>query len=73
MIHQTGIYFRLPAAVLAMAVIRLGEPKKLAEFLLRNETAWNEIRNRHTMNSVKEKMGHTSRTVPVIITISLHL
>jgi len=48
--------------------IRVGEPKKLAEFLLRNDTAWNEIRIDTLMNSLKEKWVTLPRTIPVVIT-----
>jgi murein L,D-transpeptidase YcbB/YkuD len=48
--------------------IRLGEPKKLAEFLLRNDTSWNEIRIDTLMNSLKEKWVTLPGTIPVVIT-----
>lgn len=48
--------------------IRVGEPKRLAEFLLRNDTAWNEIRIDTSMNSIKEKWVTLPYTVPVVIT-----
>lgn len=48
--------------------IRVGEPKKLAQFLLRNDTAWNETRIDTSMNSIKEKWVTLSRTIPVTIT-----
>ena len=48
--------------------IRLGEPKRLAEFLLRNDTSWNEIRIDTLMNSTKEKWVTLPKTIPVVIT-----
>ncbi|MEP6845312.1 MAG: L,D-transpeptidase family protein, partial [Panacibacter sp.] len=47
--------------------IRIGEPKHLAEFLLREDTSWNEIRIDTSMNSLKEKWVTLPRTVPVVI------
>lgn len=48
--------------------IRVGEPKKLAEFLLRNDTSWNEIRIDTLMNGIKEKWVTLPRAIPVVIT-----
>ena len=48
--------------------IRIGEPKKLAEFLLRNDTAWNETRIDTSMNSLKEKWVTLPEKIPVVIT-----
>jgi murein L,D-transpeptidase YcbB/YkuD len=47
--------------------IRLAEPKRLAEFLLRNEPAWNEASITRAMNSGKEKYVTLKQTIPVFI------
>lgn len=52
---------------LSHGCIRLGEPKKLAEYLLRNDTSWNETRIDTLMNNTKEKWVTLPRTVPVVI------
>lgn len=47
--------------------IRLGEPKKLAEFLLRKDSAWTSKAIDAAMNSGKEKYVTLKNTVPVFI------
>ena len=47
--------------------IRLAEPKRLAEFLLRNDPAWNEASITRAMNSGKEKYVTLKQTIPVFI------
>lgn len=47
--------------------IRLGEPKKLAEFLLRNDSAWTPAKIEAAMNSGKEKYLSLPNPVPVFI------
>lgn len=47
--------------------IRLGEPKKLAEFLLRNDTTWTSEKITAAMNTGKEKYVTLKETVPVFI------
>ena len=47
--------------------IRLAEPKRLAEFLLRNDPAWNEASITRAMNSGKEKYVPLKQTIPVFI------
>jgi len=47
--------------------IRLAEPKKLAEYLLRNDTSWNSQKIDSAMNSGKEKYVTLKQTVPVFI------
>ncbi len=47
--------------------IRLGEPKKLAEFLLRNDTTWTSSKITAAMNAGKEKYVTLKQTVPVFI------
>lgn len=48
--------------------IRLSEPKKLAQFLLRNDTSWTDYRIDTSMNSQKEIWVTLNKTVPVFIT-----
>lgn len=47
--------------------IRLAEPKRLAEYLLRNDPAWNTASITRAMNSGKEKYVTLKQTVPVFI------
>lgn len=47
--------------------IRVGEPKKLAAFLLRNDTFWNSVRIDTAMYAMKEKWVKTATTTPVVI------
>jgi murein L,D-transpeptidase YcbB/YkuD len=47
--------------------IRLSEPKRLAEFLLRNDPAWNEKSITKAMNAGKEKYVTLKQPVPVFI------
>ncbi|MDB5202645.1 MAG: L,D-transpeptidase family protein [Ferruginibacter sp.] len=47
--------------------IRLAEPKKLAEYLLRNDTSWNTEKIMAAMNSGTEKYVTLKKTVPVFI------
>ncbi|RYY31532.1 MAG: hypothetical protein EOO04_00880 [Chitinophagaceae bacterium] len=47
--------------------IRLGEPKKLAEFLLRNDTTWTSEKIQQAMNLGKERYVTLKETVPVFI------
>ena len=47
--------------------IRLAEPKRLAEYLLRNDPQWNESGITKAMNSGKEKYVTLKQTVPVFI------
>lgn len=47
--------------------IRVGEPRHLAEFLLRNDTSWNEVRMDTSMNNTKEKWVTLPKAVPVVI------
>ncbi|SJZ34467.1 L,D-transpeptidase family protein [Sediminibacterium ginsengisoli] len=48
--------------------IRLGEPKKLAEYLLRADTTWNSDSIDKAMHLSKEKWVPLKKTVPVYIT-----
>lgn len=47
--------------------IRLSEPQKFAEYLLRNDTTWNKQKIVAAMNSGKEKYVTLKQTVPVFI------
>lgn len=47
--------------------IRLAEPKKLAEFLLRNDKNWDSTSIANAMNAGKEKYVLVKETVPVYI------
>jgi len=47
--------------------IRVQEPKKLAQFLLRNEPAWTEQRITDAMKSGKEQYVTLQQTIPVFI------
>ncbi len=47
--------------------IRLGEPKKLAEFLLRNDSTWTSEKIQQAMNLGKERYVTLKQTVPVFI------
>ncbi|MFT3980209.1 MAG: L,D-transpeptidase family protein [Ferruginibacter sp.] len=47
--------------------IRLSEPKKMAEYLLRNDPDWNTAKIDSAMNSGKEKYVTLKQTVPVFI------
>jgi len=47
--------------------IRLSEPVKFAEYLLRNDTAWNKERIDTTLNGTKEKYVTLKEPVPVFI------
>lgn len=47
--------------------IRVAEPKKLALYLLRSDTVWNEQKIKAAMNAGKEKYVTLKQTVPVFI------
>ncbi|RYY55461.1 MAG: hypothetical protein EOO05_19465, partial [Chitinophagaceae bacterium] len=47
--------------------IRLSQPKKMAEYLLRNDSAWTPEKIGAAMNSGKEKYVTLKKTVPVFI------
>lgn len=47
--------------------IRLGEPRKLAEFLLRNDSTWTTEKIRKAMDAGKEKYVTLSKPIPVFI------
>lgn len=47
--------------------IRVAEPKRLAQFLLRNDPAWDSLKIVNAMNSGKEKSVTLEETVPVFI------
>ena len=47
--------------------IRVGDPKHLAQFLLQNDTAWNDLRIDTSMNNTKETWVLLQKPVPVVI------
>ena len=47
--------------------IRLAEPKRLAEYLLRDDPGWNEASITKAMNSGREKYVTMKQTIPVFI------
>ncbi|MGZ8525147.1 MAG: L,D-transpeptidase family protein, partial [Chitinophagaceae bacterium] len=47
--------------------IRIAEPQKLAEFILRNDTTWTREKITKAMKSGKEKYVTLSPTIPVFI------
>lgn len=47
--------------------IRLAEPKKLAQFLLRNDAAWDSVKINNAMNAGKEQYFTLKQTTPVFI------
>ncbi len=47
--------------------IRLSEPKRLAQFLLRDDSSWNEKRMDTSMHSSKEIWVTLNKTIPVFI------
>lgn len=48
--------------------IRLAEPEKMANYLLRNDTTWNKQRIDSAMNAAIEKTVYLKKSVPVLIT-----
>ena len=65
-LHGTNVPWGVGMTV-SHGCIRLAEPKRLAEFLLRNEPAWNEASITRAMNSGKEKYVPLKQTIPVFI------
>ena len=47
--------------------IRLAEPKKLAQYLLRNDAAWDSLKIANAMNAGKEQYVTLKQTIPVFI------
>ena len=47
--------------------IRVGEPRHLAEYLLRNDSAWTSYRMDTAMNNTKETWVSLKKSVPVVI------
>ena len=45
----------------------MSEPKRLAEYLLRNDPGWNEASITKAMNAGKEKYVTLKQTIPVFI------
>ena len=53
---------------LSHGCIRIAEPKKMAQFLLRSDTTWTSGKIDSAMNNTKEKWVTIPKTVPVFIT-----
>lgn len=47
--------------------IRLSEPKKLAQFILRNDAAWDSVKITKAMNAGKEQFVNIKENIPVFI------
>ena len=47
--------------------IRLAEPKKLAQFILRNDAAWDSVKITTAMNAGKELFVNVKESIPVFI------
>jgi len=47
--------------------IRIAEPKKLAQYLLRNDAAWDSVKITNAMNAGKEQYVNVKETIPVFI------
>jgi murein L,D-transpeptidase YcbB/YkuD len=47
--------------------IRISETKKLAQFLLRNDAAWDSVKIANAMNSGKEQFVNIKENIPVFI------
>jgi murein L,D-transpeptidase YcbB/YkuD len=59
--------FQLPKRTFSHGCIRLAEPKKLAEYLLRNNPEWTSDKIEKAMNGGKELAVNLSKPVPVSI------
>ena len=59
--------FAEPARAFSHGCIRLGEPARLANFLLRNDSNWDSLKIKNAMESRKEKYVNVKETVPVYI------
>ena len=59
--------FNENAKAFSHGCIRLAEPKKLAEYLLRNDTNWTKEKITATMNDKKEQYITLKKSIPVFI------
>jgi L,D-transpeptidase YcbB len=59
--------FAEPARAFSHGCIRLAEPERLANFLLRNDSNWDSVKIKQAMQSRKEKYVNVKETVPVYI------
>jgi L,D-transpeptidase YcbB len=59
--------FAEPARAFSHGCIRLAEPGKLANFLLRNDSNWDSLKIKNAMQSGKEKYVKVKEKVPVYI------
>ena len=59
--------FNQPARAFSHGCIRLAEPEKLADYLLKDDPQWNDSKINQAMHSGKEKYVTLKQTVPVYI------
>jgi murein L,D-transpeptidase YcbB/YkuD len=59
--------FDEPKRAFSHGCIRLSEPQKLAEYLLRNDSSWNSKKIVQAMNAGKEKYITLNEEIPVFI------
>ena len=60
--------FRKEKRAFSHGCIRLSSPRKLAEYLLRNQPEWTEEKITEAMNASKEKWVSLKEPIPVVIT-----
>lgn len=68
-LHDTPNHdlFTQSSRSLSHGCIRISEPKKMAQYLLRNDTAWNSNNIDSSMHLSKERWVTLKKTVPVLI------
>jgi murein L,D-transpeptidase YcbB/YkuD len=68
--HDTNAksYFSLDKRAYSHGCIRLSEPKKMAEYLLRHEPEWTSEKIQQAMNAGKERIVRLKEPIPVVIT-----
>ena len=59
--------FNEPKRAFSHGCIRLSEPQKLAEYLLRNDSAWNSAKIVQAMHAQKERYVTLKEDIPVVI------
>ena len=59
--------FDEPKRAFSHGCIRLSEPQKLAEYLLRNDSSWNSRKIVQAMNAGKERYVTVKEDIPVVI------
>lgn len=60
-------FFREDNRAFSHGCIRLAEPKKLATYLLRNDSSWTDVKISTAMNGSKEQYVTLPKTIPVFI------